>query len=179
MKVFILIFGAAIKPNGEPSGTMLRRTLSAIDIAQHHANVVFMPTGAKGNYGEAEAVEMSKILTSHGVPEDLIIREEASHDTLDSIDHCCELLKQHARAGDRVLVCSSGYHNPRCILLFRLMGVGAESVRVRPELGELQIWKLIYFYGKEIPAIIWDVALVLISLLTGKRNRIRLDTGVS
>lgn len=153
---YFVIFGAAVKPDGQPSGTLLRRVQGAWQLAEHAKPCKFIVTGGEGKHGPAEAQVMKHLLLELGAKEDQILVEEQAQDTLQSVLHCREILYHQIDGSREVIVCSSPYHNYRCQMLFRLAGVPCrrgEMPSDRPSLGAA---KWLYYYFREAVAIPWD-----------------------
>ncbi len=107
-----------MRPDGQPSRALRQRTEAAFacgGIAAH-----YIPTGAAGRYGAAEAQVMADLLRGFGVPESQITLEETGTDTLSSARACARLLR--GRPGP-VRVATSGYHMLRCRMLLRRFGI--------------------------------------------------------
>ena len=155
---FFVVFGASIKPNGEPSGAMQRRIEGALALAQNSAEHVFLLTGTP-----AEFNLMRALLRREGVADDSILEESHSASTLASVIHCSSLLGRYARPHDSVVVCSDRYHIPRCRWLFYLLNVrtAAAPVPSGREANGLLRWG--YFYAREMAALILDTLILLIS----------------
>jgi uncharacterized SAM-binding protein YcdF (DUF218 family) len=163
---YLVVFGAAVRADGSPSGSLRRRAEGAAALAEQSGGGRFVVTGGVGRHGPAEAEVMRDILVEKGVDPSRIILESEADDTLSSIYFCKSILDTR-RDVERVIVCSSPYHNPRCAILFRLVGIPAEIGEMpgdRPHLG----WgKWLYFVAREFPATAWDIALVLSARLRG------------
>lgn len=123
-RVAIVIFGAAVRPDGTPSTTLRRRVEAAAAFGRSLPGVLYVPTGAVGRHGPSEAAVMRDLLTALGVAAEDIMLEETATDTLSSVRAVRRLLAQQAPAG-RVLAASSAYHLPRCVGLLRLAGLPA------------------------------------------------------
>ncbi|ONG49322.1 hypothetical protein BKE38_20970 [Pseudoroseomonas deserti] len=117
----IVIFGAAVRPDGSPSITLRRRVMAARAFAPE---ALFVPTGAQGRHGPAEAAVMARLLQDLGTPADSILQETTGTDTLSSARACAVLLRDHAGP---VFAASSGYHLPRCVMLLRIYGLPARA----------------------------------------------------
>ena len=133
-----MIFGAAVRPDGQPSRALRQRTEAAFACGGVHAT--YMPTGAAGRHGPPEAQVMAALLQSYGVPAGQIIREETGTDTLSSARACARLLRD--RRGP-VRVATSGYHLPRCRMLLRRCGVAAGACPPPPE---SESWRTRWFW---------------------------------
>ena len=130
--VTILIFGAAVRPDGKASATLRRRVEAALAAAQGQQDVRFIPTGAVGRYGPSEASVMADLLMKSGVRSDKIVLEETGRDTLSSAQAIYRLLREHEPQG-HVMVASSAYHLPRCVTLLCLLGIAAKPCPAPPE----------------------------------------------
>jgi len=155
----IIIFGAAVRPDGLPSGALQRRVEAALACGERLPGTLYVPTGARGRFGDAECSVMAALLVTRGVPRTRILEEPTGTDTLSSVIACARLLRRHGHAGP-VLAASSGYHLPRCVLLLRLAGLPARAVRpVGPAAtGWRQRW---WWRLREMPALPYDAALML------------------
>ncbi len=158
----ILIFGAAVLPNGTPSTTLRRRVEAALACAKAHYDARFVPTGAAGRHGPSEARVMARLLMESGVPSDRILLEETGTDTWSSVRAIYRLSREKLLS-EHVMVATSAYHLPRCLTLLCLVGIAARPCRPRAEhLGSLWWWL------REVPALPYDSALALWARLTGR-----------
>ena len=129
---YLIVFGAAIRPDGLPSGTLRRRIQTAFRSAENLGQVRFLVTGGLVRHPPAEAVVMRRLLLELGASEDQILIEDQARNTRESALFCAAILRLQGDVGN-VLVCSSRYHVPRCRMLLRLsgvrsrMGVGSED----------------------------------------------------
>jgi len=157
---YIIVFGAAVRPNGKPSLALRRRIDSAASWAREHPSAMIMPTGGTGTHGRAEAAVMKQVLVDAGIPARRIVPECEGRDTLESIRLCDRLLK---RRGDceRIVVCTSSYHQPRCALLFRLLGYRVVSVRMTTGRGHLRRRTYGRMLAREALALPYDAMLLL------------------
>ena len=161
----IIIFGAAVRRDGSPSHALRRRVAAA---ARHGEALdppaLYLPTGAQGRFGPPEAAVMAALLGARGVPPERVLEEATGRDTLSSVLACAALLRRRGHGGP-VLAASDGYHLPRCRLLLRMAGVKAAGVV--PEGSAARDWRRRWFWRlREVPALPWDVMLMLWSRLT-------------
>ena len=163
----IVIFGAAIRPDGNPSATLRRRVEAAVAHAKGHGNVRFIPTGAAGRYGASEASVMAGLLMKSGVEADRITLEETGRNTLSSARAVCRLLREQRRVG-HVMVATSAYHLPRCLILLCLLGMAAQPCPPPRTPAASVWWKRWYWRLREVPAIPCDAVLAVWSRLTGQ-----------
>lgn len=153
---YFVIFGAAVKPDGQPSGTLRRRVEGAWQLADHSQPCKFIVTGGEGRHGPAEAQVMRQLLLELGAEDGQVLVEDQAQDTLQSVLHCRDILRRQADASREVIVCSSPYHNYRCQMLFRLAGVPCRRGAMPSDRPALGAAKWLYYYFREAVAIPWD-----------------------
>jgi vancomycin permeability regulator SanA len=163
----ILIFGAAVRPDGKPSVTLRRRVEAALACAKAQQEVRFIPTGAIGRFGPSEAAVMAALLAESGVTGERIQLEETGSDTLSSVRAIARLLRQERSRGP-VSVATSLYHLPRCLILLRLFGIAARPCRPSRSPAAVSWRKRWYWRLREVPALPYDVMLALWLRLTQK-----------
>ncbi len=163
-----IIFGAAVRPDGSPSGVLRRRVEAALASARDDLDGLFLVTGAVGRFGPSEAVVMATLLEEAGVSPERILLEEAGTDTLSSALRCCEILEARRNGVGRILVCTSAFHAPRCRRLLRLLGVRASVATASRDRRGSRPLRHLYFVLREAPASVWDVTLVLLGRWIGR-----------
>ncbi len=89
----VVIFGAAVRPGGRPSTTLVLRVEAAAAFASRFAEPLFVPTGGVGRHGPSEASVMAGLLEGRGVPPSRILLEETGTDTLSSARAVVALLR--------------------------------------------------------------------------------------
>lgn len=156
---FVVVFGAAVRPNGSPSGAMRDRVGAAVRFGRRLLpKPIFIVSGAVGQHGPAEADVMAGLLRERGIAPTNIIRDTSSRNTHRTALAVASLL--HGVKGP-VYVATSGYHMPRCVLLLGIAGLDAH--RSPPAIGPassrlLRRW---YWRLREVPAIPVDCAIML------------------
>jgi uncharacterized SAM-binding protein YcdF (DUF218 family) len=163
----IVIFGAAVRPDGQPSGTLRRRVEAAAVFGRRSADPLYVPTGAAGRFGDAEAVVMARLLERLGVSRSRILREESGTDTLSSVRAVRRLLLARGHAGP-VYVATSAYHLPRCVLLLRLAGLAARACPPPPHPAARRFGPRWYWRLREALALPYDAALVMWLRVAGR-----------
>ena len=81
----IVIFGAAVRPDGSPSGTLRNRVAAAARFGRRFDRPLFIPTGGKGRFGDPEATVMARLLRESGFTDAAILQELTGTDTLSSV----------------------------------------------------------------------------------------------
>jgi len=160
----VVVFGAAVRPDGTPSSAMRRRIAAAENYARDRV-VIFLVTGGKGNYSPAEAVVMTNLLRAGGVLDHRIIQEDQSKSTLESVVNCTRIIRQLTGI-TRVMACSDAYHLPRCRVLLRLCGIKAGGIAAVSGRHANSWYKWLWFHFREIPAVPIDAILLLARRMT-------------
>ena len=123
----IIIYGAAVRPGGLPSGTMRRRVEAALRCGATLDAPLYVPTGSIGDHPPAEAEVMAGLLRAAGVASAQILVEPTGRNTLRSTLACARLLRQRGWGGAVVHAATSAYHLPRTVMLLRLAGLDARG----------------------------------------------------
>lgn len=122
----IIVLGAQVNPNGEPS-IQLQWRLDAAMQAWNGQNTVIVTCGARGSNEPApEALVMRDYLVARGVPEDMILTDEVSRNTRQNIRNAAGLLEGYDV--ERVLIVTSDYHLPRAMALAEDVGLNATGL---------------------------------------------------
>jgi uncharacterized SAM-binding protein YcdF (DUF218 family) len=166
VRAAIVIFGAAVRPDGSASPTLRRRVEAAARFGARLRDPLYIPTGAKGRFGPAESRVMADLLRSFGIAAEAIAEEPTGTDTLSSALACAALLKRLGHAGP-VHAATSRFHLPRCVLLLRIMGLPARPVPIGGSAGAEGWARRWYWRLREVPAIPYDAGLALWHRLRG------------
>lgn len=133
----IIVLGAQVKPDGEPSLQLQWRIDAAAEAWQKH-NCLIVTCGAQGSNEPApEAHVMRDDLISQGVPEEYILVEDQSFNTRQNINHAVSLLE--GKDVTRVLIVTSDYHLARAMAIAEDAGLDATGVG-SPTLQGLRPW---------------------------------------
>jgi uncharacterized SAM-binding protein YcdF (DUF218 family) len=163
----VVIFGAAVRPDGQPSATLRRRVEAAARFGVTLDRPLYLPTGGIGRYGPAESAVMARLLREAGVAPADIAEEPTGTDTFSSAVACTRLLRARGHQGP-VFAASSAYHLPRCVLLLRLAGLPTHACPAPPHPAATGRWKRWYWRLREVPALPYDAVLVLWARVTRK-----------
>ena len=155
-----VIMGAAVRPDGTASGALRRRVESALALGKETENPLYLATGGQGRFGPPETQVMAALLHAAGVPDDHILTDPESHDTLSSVVNCSNILRR--RQGMKsVVICTDRYHVPRCRWLFWLSGIRTTKQLMPSGRGANGILRWTYYHVRELFAIPWDTLLLL------------------
>lgn len=140
---YIIILGCGLRKDGTPTPLLKSRIDRAIAFykqqkAETGKELTFITSGGKGE-GEAnsESLAMTRYLIEQGIPEDIIINEDRSRDTVENMRFSKEKIAERSNYGEfskdtKVAYATSNYHVFRSGLCarrakMRAIGVGAKT----------------------------------------------------
>jgi len=149
----IVVLGAAVWPNGEPSPTLKRRTLHAANLYRSGAAPLVVLSGGTGKHPPAEAEVMASLCTGAGVDAAALIVEDRSTTTFENVAFSAEILR--ALGLSKVLVVSDAYHLPRAKMCFRYLGF--ETIASVPPNGAIPTRRrrIVMSWLRELVALPW------------------------
>lgn len=122
----ILLLGVALDAHDQPTGELrLRAKEAARAYGEGQAPRIVACGGTLPGHARAEAAVMADLLREEGVPEDAVVREEQSQDTMENFRNAAALLG--GAKGRRVLVVTSDYHLRRAVMTARRVGFAAKG----------------------------------------------------
>ncbi len=147
----IVVFGAAVRAGGQPSGALAGRIALARQLASMHPLAVVFCSGAIGREGPSEASAIARGLRDL-VAADRLVLDEVSRDTLQT----ARAAAIHARANGitRCIACTDNWHQPRARMLMRLFGVVTEGARL--DHGHRPARRRARAYARELLALPYD-----------------------
>lgn len=131
----IIVLGAQVKPDGEPSVQLRWRLDKALEMYQAVPCVMVVCGAQGGNEPRPEADVMRELLLADGVPEAMIYADNTSVDTRQNMQNAKAVLD--GQGLNKPLIVTSDYHLPRALEIAADAGFvnpqGAGSL-CRPEL---------------------------------------------
>lgn len=117
----IVIFGAAIRRDGEPSAAPLRRIGYGLAAAREFPAAPILCSGGSIRPGLSEATVMAEKLQACGIAMERLIIDDVSVNTRQN----CEAVVRWAGQGSHpvVIICSEAYHLPRIQMLLAFEGI--------------------------------------------------------
>jgi len=156
----IVIFGAAVWPDGGPSPTLRRRVAYGRQAAADHPDALVFCSGGVGRHGPSEASLMADLLIGHGIDPGRLVLDELSRDTLENVVAAARFIRAEGLEG--AVVCTDGYHVPRARMLFRALGVPSRQGPLRGgPAGSRAYW--LRMLARETLAYPYDLALAVAS----------------
>ncbi|NHN88635.1 YdcF family protein [Acetobacter conturbans] len=160
MTLPVIVFGAALYPDGSPRPVLLARVQAAFHFGKSRQDCLYIVTGGVPQGGRTEADVMSGLLREAGVPSAAILPEDRSGDTYESAIACHQMLRERGYDGP-VAVVTSDFHMMRCTAMLRTLGWSIVAVPA-PTRSDISLQRLIWVHAREYPATVWDVFLVLL-----------------
>ena len=111
----IIVLGAQVKPDGEPSLQLQWRIDAAAQAWKEHPCLIVTCGAQGGNEPAPEALVMRDELIAQGVDADMILTDADSFNTRQNLAHAAELLA--GQDVSRVVIVTSDYHLPRAMAL--------------------------------------------------------------
>jgi uncharacterized SAM-binding protein YcdF (DUF218 family) len=155
----IIVLGAAVWPEGQPSPALRRRVAHAVQAFHTGQGRRLLMTGGLGRYAPAEAHVMRQLALAAGVPDACILLEDQATSTFQSALRCTAILRQHGWS--TALLVTDRYHLRRALFVFRSCGIQAYGSPPQGHLYSRKRWKRWYYRGREACALVWYGGLVL------------------
>ncbi len=117
----IVVLGAAVWPQGQPSPVLSDRLLRAVSLYKMQIAPKIICTGGIGKYPPSEAQVSKNFLINHGVPEKDILYENITTSTAQQSSQVKLICQQ--QGFNSVALVTSFFHQRRAIRIFQLAGV--------------------------------------------------------
>lgn len=134
-----MLFGAAVRADGQPSETLARRVGYALAAAEGDPDADLFLSGGQGRYGAPEAVVMARLLKDHVAPARLHLDAD-SRDTLETVRRASAFYREGKYR--RLLVATDNYHDPRVRMLFALFGIRSRPIPFPQRGGRRLVWRM-------------------------------------
>jgi uncharacterized SAM-binding protein YcdF (DUF218 family) len=160
MDAAIVIFGAAVWPEGQASPALARRVGYGLAAARARPDAPVFCSGGLGRHGPSEARVMADLLVAAGVDPARLVLDEDSRDTLENVVAALGFLR--ARNLSRAIICTDAYHIPRVAMMFALLGVESEPGPVGAGRGEARRREWWRMTAREVLAYPYDLIVVVL-----------------
>lgn len=114
----VIVLGASVKPDGQPSDILADRLQVAIDLYQAGRVESILASGDHGIDGYDEVTVMKAYLLAHGVAEQDILLDHAGFATYDSMYRAV-----HEFRVSTAFVATQSFHLPRALYIGRALGM--------------------------------------------------------
>lgn len=147
-----VVLGCAVLPDGRPSRALRARAEGGATLFLRGLVPRLVLSGGFSPGRPSEAAVMAEVARAAGVPEAALLREEASHSTVENLQHSARLLGHPGR----LLVITERYHLGRALRAARGLGLTAEGFGVDSPRRGLYDWSKIIL--RECTSILWHAA---------------------
>lgn len=126
----IVVLGAHVWMDGRMSNALTYRCEAALQAWRDGLSPYIIVCGAQGrSEPEPEAAAMRRWMIAQGVPEDRVIAEDRSVNTLENLQNARAIMER--RGLHTAAVCTSDYHLTRALWLARDVGLPATGIPAR------------------------------------------------
>ena len=123
---YLIILGAKVKPNGDPSLSLQMRLETAIPYLQQHEHVRVIVSGGKGaDEPQSEASVMLAYLKTNGIDRSRIIVEDKSTSTYENLAFSKKLLPENVNT---LTIVSNDFHLARAQFLAKQLGFETDTL---------------------------------------------------
>jgi uncharacterized SAM-binding protein YcdF (DUF218 family) len=154
----IIVLGAAVWPNGQPSPALRLRVAHAVQALRADQGRRLLMTGGMGKHPPAEAHLMRQLALDAGVTTSCILVEDRATSTLQSALRCSRILRQHGWS--TALIVTDRYHLRRALLVFRSLGIQVCGSAPPSRRYSRKRWKRWFYRVRELFALAWYALLV-------------------
>jgi SanA protein len=147
----VLVLGAAVKEDGDPSDALKDRLLVGIDVWKRGYAERILVTGDDGKFHTDEVSVMKKFLMDQGVPEEDILVDGKGYRTFES----CRRAKEELKI-DHAIIITQRFHMARALYLCEALGV--DSVGVTSDLQPYE--DSTYYWLRDLAASVkafWEI----------------------
>jgi uncharacterized SAM-binding protein YcdF (DUF218 family) len=128
-----VVLGAAVGADGQASPALLRRVAYGVDLYDRGVVGHLLMSGGGLRPGPTEAELMRRAALTAGVPDEAVVIEDRSRNTLENARFSRLILEE--RRWQRVLLVTDRHHLRRALYTFRRFGVAAEGAAPPPPAG--------------------------------------------
>lgn len=134
----IVVLGARVRPDGTLSDSLRYRCERALEAWEKGQSEYLIVCGGRGSDEPiAESEAMRAWLIEHGVPENRVVAETQSVNTVENLRFAKEIMRE--RGWSTALVCTSDYHLTRAVWIAQMEGVSAFGLSA-PSPKPLGVW---------------------------------------
>lgn len=119
----ILVLGAGVRPDGNPSPMLEDRLLRAVELYKADAAAYLLVSGDHGQAHYDEVNVMKDYIVGEGVPSAAVFMDHAGFSTYESIYRAQEIFE-----AQKILIVTQEYHLYRAIYIARKLGLEAYGV---------------------------------------------------
>ena len=149
----VVVLGAAVRPDGSPSGALLRRTLHAVGLLKKGEAHYLVASGGSRKDLPSEASVIKDIALKNGIPSDIIFIEDRSITTLENIINSSTIIR--VNSWSKIVFTTDPYHIKRAQVVFRHFGINATGSAAPGGFEQNFVIKWLFYYCREFVALAW------------------------
>jgi len=146
-----VVLGAAVQSDGQPSPTLRRRSLHAVQLFRQGRVTHVICCGGLGRFPPREAEVIRQVCLQEDLPEAAILLEDQSHSTLENLRNIRPILAD--LGWPEIVIVTDRYHKWRALLTARHFGYAAQADC--PAMTGTAGRRVVKFWLREIPALIY------------------------
>lgn len=123
----ILVLGAGLKPDGNPSDMLRDRLSFACDLWNEGVSDTVLISGDRASEAYDEVTAMKNYLLAHGIPEEAIVEDPMGYSTSESLKRAKDIFGY-----ENVAVVTQRYHLYRALYIAQKIGLDAKGVNSDP-----------------------------------------------
>lgn len=150
----VLVLGAGLEKNGNPSDILLDRLITARDLISLTAPDLVILSGAESPTSGNEPHAMEDFLVDHHVDKDIIRIDEQGKSTFHSLIN----LSNNSSAQETIII-SQRFHLSRALMISSILGL--ECVGLAANNMTFAKWKIAYWYIREILATPFNICKII------------------
>jgi len=135
----IVVLGASVLPNGEPSRALKRRVLAGVKAFNEGRGSYLIVSGGPLKHATPEAVVMANIARENGIGDEVLLVEPEARNTFENARLAGELME--AAGMKSALVVSDSWHLDRALWCFGYCEIEAEGYPVPADLHPDPTWR--------------------------------------
>ena len=128
---FVIVLGAAITLDNQPSSYLKYRLDDAIDLYKAGKIKKILVSGDNGNDAHDEISVMNNYLVQNGIPQNVIYGDYAGFDTYSSMDRAKKIFRIN-----KAIIVSQGFHLPRSLYIAHQKGIEATGYASNQSFGK-------------------------------------------
>ena len=120
----IIVLGAGVKENGEPSDILVDRLETSLEVFNSNIGNNFILSGDHGREDYNEVGAMKEYISNFDIDEEIIFMDHAGFSTYDTMYRAKNIFKV-----DKAIIVTNEYHLPRALYIARKLGIEAYGVK--------------------------------------------------
>jgi uncharacterized SAM-binding protein YcdF (DUF218 family) len=146
----IIVPGARALANGSPGASLEARISHAVELWKGGWAPNLLTTGGRGGSGAIESQVSRRWAELHGVPDAAIAEENQSHTTWQNFIYARDVMRAHGWKS--CLISTDPFHEPRCLLIARDLGLEAHAAPTFTGPGWKQTGSWLFYSTRELAA---------------------------